>query len=93
MPSGSISCDSFLILQVCRQHQAEQCSQYIRWKVSHPRRLGQVREVGPQEPNEVQQGQVQGVALEPGQSQVFIQTGGRTPLEQPCEEGLGGPGG
>lgn len=78
MPSGSISCDSFLILQVCRQHQAEQCSQYIRWKVSHPRRLGQVREVGPQEPNEVQQGQEQGVAFGSEQSQMCIQTGRRT---------------
>ena len=41
------------------------------------------------EHNEVQQGQVQGVALGPGQSQVFIQTG-KSPWEQPCGEGFGG---
>ena len=33
---------------------------------------GQAGEVGPCEPNEIKQGQVQGVALGPGQSQVFI---------------------
>ena len=32
---------------------------------------------------------MQGAALGLGQSQVFIQTGGRSPREQPCGEGLG----
>ena len=49
--------------------------------------------MGPWKPNEVQQGQVQGAALGLGQSQVFIQTGERSPWEQPCREGLGGRGG
>jgi len=68
-------------------------TQYIRGKGSHPEGPLQAGEVDPCEPNQFQQGQVQGVALVSEQSQVFIQTGGRTPLEQPCEEGLGGPGG
>ena len=43
-------------------------------------------------PKEVQEGQGQGAALGSGQSQVLIQSGGRSPWEQPCGEGLGGPG-
>jgi len=54
---------------------------------------GQDGEVGPREPDEVQQGQVQGAALGSGQCQVLTQTGGRSPWEQACGEGLGGPGG
>ena len=46
---------------------------------SHPEGTGQAGEVGPCEPNEFQQGQVQGAALGKGQSQVFILTGRRTP--------------
>lgn len=37
--------------------------------------------MGPPESNEVQQGQVQGVALGLGQSQICIQAGRRTPWE------------
>ena len=47
----------------------------------------------PWEPNEIQQSQVQGVALGSGQSQVCIETGRTTHWEQLCREGLGGPGG
>jgi len=36
---------------------------------------------------------MRGAALGSGQSQVLIQTGGRSPGEQPCGGGLGGPGG
>ena len=36
--------------------------------------------------------QVQGAALGSGQSQALILTGGRSPGEQPCGEGPGGPG-
>ena len=67
------------IEQVCRRHQAECCGQYIGGKGSHPEGPGQAGEVSPYEPNEVQQGQVQSAALGAGQSQVFIQTGVRTP--------------
>lgn len=41
-----------------------------------------------QEPNEVQQCQVQGIAVGLGQSQIFVQAG-KTPSEQACQEGLG----
>jgi len=78
--------------QVCRRHQAEQCSWYIGGKRSHPEGPGQAGEVGPWKPNKVQQGQVQGVALGLGKSQVFIQTGQRISWERPCGEGLGCPG-
>jgi len=57
--------------------------------MGNPEGPGQAGEVSPCEPNEVQQGQ--GVAFGPQQSQVFIQTGERTSLEQPCGEGPGGP--
>jgi len=49
--------------------------------------------VGPCEPNEVQQGQVQGVALGPGHSWVCVQIVRKTPREQPCGEGHRNPGG
>jgi len=42
-------------------------------KESHPEGPGQAGEVGSREPNDVQQGQLQGVALGLEQPQVFIQ--------------------
>ena len=44
--------------------------------------------MGPHEPHEVQQGQVQGTAPGLGQSQIWAKTGRRTPTEQPCGEDL-----
>ena len=64
MESGALSA-SLQVTPSCR---------YTGGKGSHPEIPGQVGEVGPCEPNEVQQGQVKGVALGLGQSQVFIQT-------------------
>ena len=63
--------------QVCRQQQPKQCSKYIGGKGSHPQGPGQAGEVGPHEPNEVQQGQMQGIAFGQEQSLIFIQTEGR----------------
>jgi len=45
--------------------------------------------VGPCEPSEVPQGQVQGVVLGPVQSQVFIQTGQDLLGSSPVEKDLG----
>jgi len=59
--------------------------------VCRPEGPGKTGEVGPYEPREVQQGQLQGAAVVPGHSQMFIQTGWRNPWQQPCGEGLGGP--
>ena len=68
--------------QVCTWHQAERCSRYTGRKGNHPEGPGQAGEVVPCEPNEVQQGQVQGVARA---IRVFIWTGRRNPKEQPCK--------
>ena len=53
--------------QVCRQHQAEWCSWHTRRTGYYPEGPGQAREVGPCEPHEVQQGQMQGPAPASGQ--------------------------
>jgi len=66
------------------KHQSDWCSWYNRSKGYLPG-----RPVGPHEPTEVQQGQVQGVALGSGQSQTQLQTRRGTPWKQPCGEGLG----
>ena len=58
----------------------------------HPEELWGAWEVGPCEPCEVEQGQVQGLAHGWGQSQAQIQAGKRMDWEQPWGEGLGGAG-
>ena len=51
---------------------------YLIYTNFHPEGPVQAREVSPWEPNEVQQGQVQGMVFGSGQSQVFIKTEGRS---------------
>ena len=78
--------------QVCWWDQAECCSWHNRRKGCQ-KRSGQALKVGPWKPNEVQEGQVQGVAPGSGQSQITVQTGKNAPWEQPYRKGLGGPDG
>jgi len=49
-----------------------QLTEQRRW-MSHPEGPGQAQKVGTREPNEVQQDQVQGVALASGRSQIKLQ--------------------
>ena len=78
--------------QVCQRHQAVWCRGHTGGKGCHPEGPGQASEVGPCEPHEVQQGQVQGPALGSGQSQAQIRAGQIMNWERSQGEGLGGAG-
>lgn len=60
---------------------------------SQPEGPGQAQKVGTWESNEVQQGQVLGVAAGSRQFQMWVETGRRTPSEQSRGERPGDPGG
>ena len=49
--------------------------------------------MGPGEPHEVQQTQVQGLAPGSWQPSLAVQAGGCKDRAQPCQKGLGGTGG
>jgi len=66
---------------------------YTRSLCCHSARPGQARELGTEEPDEVQQGQVQGPAPEEEQPQASVQAWGGPAGEQLCGEGPGNAGG
>jgi len=67
--------------------------QFIWRKGCHSKGPRQAWKVGPCEPNKVQQGQIQGFALEWSKCLISVETGWRTRWDQYCREWLGGADG
>lgn len=63
-----------------------ECRWYDRRKRCHKKGPGQIWEVGPEEPNKVRQGKVQGVTPGSEQSHTYVWTGRRN-WEEPCTGG------
>lgn len=82
--------------QVYKWHQAMWCNQYARdandGTRCHPERSRQTLAVGPGEPHETQQGQVQGLSPGSWHPSLATQAGGCKDLAQPCQKGLGDTG-